>query len=492
MIERFWEKASIQSKLMLAFFVPITIILIMNIYMYTNVNSMIARINEIYDNNVKLNDLAEQLTALNDSMKEYLENKSTNALSAYYKADQEYRDSVEALGESYTGTMAIMQENILNQSDRYLTIVDGTVAAKRGRNVEKYRSGFEEAQVMYADLQNCINSLNNEQFKVNTSNYYILLTSLRYMEIVSIVILIIIGIVNIVALFLLTRSMTRPLTELSRAADKVAGGDFNITIVNPEGEDEIGKVSRAFIGMVDSMQLYIARIRESMLRESEMKESELKMQTRMREAELKSLQAQINPHFLFNTLNAGAQLAMMEGADRTTEFIQYMADFFRYNIKSIDKDVSLREELELVDKYIYILNVRFDGEIHYHKNLDENLNDIRVPGMILQPIVENAVNYGIRDIDWEGHINLKTYRVGDLAFISISDNGIGMTSDMIEKILSREGIAANPDKNDSNGIGLGNVIERIRIFTGRDNVMDIISEGEGKGTEFIIKVPMHV
>ena len=154
---------------------------------------------------------------------------------------------METLGESYTGTMAIMQENILNQSDRYLTIVDGTVAAKRGRNVEKYRSGFEEAQIMYADLQNCINSLNNEQFKVNTANYYILLTSLKYMEIVSIIILIVIGVVNIVALFLLTRSMTRPLTELSKAADKVAGGDFNITIVNPEGEDEIGKVSRAFI-----------------------------------------------------------------------------------------------------------------------------------------------------------------------------------------------------------------------------------------------------
>ncbi|MCR4756157.1 MAG: histidine kinase [Lachnospiraceae bacterium] len=492
MIEQLWNRSSIQRKLMVAFFIPIAIILIMNVYMYVNVNSMIARIDEVYDNNVRLNELAEHLTELHGSMKEYLENKGTSSLNAYYKADQDYRDSIDNIGTSYNGTIAIMQKNIINQSDKYLEIVDETVQAKRGRNVEKYRTGFEEAQVMYADLQNCIYFLNNEQFKVNTDNYYILLSSLRYMEITSIVILIIIGVVNIVALYLLTRSMTRPLTELSKAADKVAGGDFNVTIVNPEGEDEIGRVSRAFAGMVDSMQRYISEIRESMLRESRMKESELKMQNRMREAELKSLQAQINPHFLFNTLNAGAQLAMMESADRTTEFIQNMADFFRYNIKSIDKDVSLEEELELVDKYIYILNVRFDGEIHYHKDIDEDLNSIRVPSMILQPIVENAVNYGIRNIDWEGHINLKTYREGDLIYISIADNGVGMTQDKIEKILSGDGIAVDPDKNDSNGIGLGNVIERIRIFTGREDVMDIISEGENKGTEFIIKVPMHV
>ena len=123
---------------------------------------------------------------------------------------------------------------------------------------------------------------------------------------------------------------------------------------------------------------------------------------------------------------------------------------------------------------------------------DDSLDNTRVPSMILQPIVENAVNYGIRNIEWEGHIDLKTYREEDLVYISIADNGVGMSRDKIEKILSGEGVAADPDKNDSNGIGLGNVIERIRIFTGRDNVMDIISEGENKGTEFIIKVPMHV
>ncbi len=490
--ERIWNRASIQSKLTLAFIIPMAIILVMNAMMYFSVNSMINRIDAVYDSNVRLNELADQLTVLQNSMREYLENKGTTALEAYYVADQDYRECIGNIGGSYSGSMAIMQQNIVNQSYKYLQIVDDTVTAKRGRNVEKYKTGYEKSLVMYADLQNCIYSLNNEQFKTNTNNYYVLLSSLRFMQIISIGLLIFIGVVNILALFLLTRSMTRPLTELSHAADKVAGGDFDVKLEYPETEDEIGRVSRAFSKMVDSIQQYISEIRDSMRRESEMKESELTMQTRMREAELRSLQAQINPHFLFNTLNAGAQLAMMEGADKTTEFIRNMADFFRYNIKSIDKDVSLDEELSLVDNYIYILNVRFDGEIHYHKITDDSLGTTRVPSMILQPIVENAVNYGIRNIDWEGHITLKTYRNGDLVYISISDNGVGMTKDKMEQILSGDGVAADPDKNDSNGIGLGNVIERIRIFTGREDVMDINSEGENKGTEFIIKVPMHV
>ena len=110
---------------------------------------------------------------------------------------------------------------------------------------------------------------------------------------------------------------------------------------------------------------------------------------------------QINPHFLFNTLNAGAQLAMMEGADRTYEYVQNVAQFFRYNVKKNNETVSLRDEIELVDNYIYILNVRFSGDIHFEKHIDESLTNIQVPSMLLQPIVENSINYGIRDIEWQ-------------------------------------------------------------------------------------------
>lgn len=493
-VRKKWNNASVRSKMLFAFIVPIILILVVNIYMYVSINTMIEQVDEIYVVNVSLNDLADDLTFLQNSMKEYLESKGTTALNDYYTAEQDYRNGLAALDLKSSGTNVFaMQENIANQSENYLKIAGDTITAKRGRNVEKYKASYEETVELYSDLQTCIYSLNNKQFKKNTGDYSILLSSLRYMEIITILILVFIGLVNMIVVFLVTKSMTLPLVDLSRAANEVADGNFDVEVESTEGNDEISVVSKAFKQMLESIQRYIGEIKDSVLRESQLKEHELVMENRMKEVQLRSLQAQINPHFLFNTLNAGEQLAMMEGADKTTEFIENMADFFRYNIKKIDNDASIAEEITLVDKYVYILNVRFTGEIHYSKDIDEEVTEVRVPSMILQPIVENAVNYGIRDIDWEGHIDLKVYKNNGYVFLSIKDNGVGMSREQIERILSGEAVGeVSPDHAASNGIGLGNVIERLQIFTGQKDVMEIFSEGEGKGTEFVIKVPTHV
>ncbi len=493
-IRKKWNNASVRSKLLMVFIVPLILILIVNVYMYLSINTMIERVDEIYVANVSLNDLSDDLTFIQNSMREYLESKGTAALNDYYTAEQDYRNGLATLDLKSSGTAVYaMQENLINQSENYLAIAGETITAKRGRNVEKYKSSFEETVELYSDLQNCIYALNNKQFKKNTGDYSILLSSLRFMEIVTILILVFIGIVNIVVVFFMTKSMTLPLVELSRAANEVAEGNFDVEIAGIDGGDEISVVSKTFKQMLESIQRYISEIKESVMRESMLKEHELVMENRMKEVQLRSLQAQINPHFLFNTLNAGEQLAMMEGADKTTEFIENMADFFRYNIKKINNDASIAEEITLVDKYIYILNVRFTGEIHYSKDIDEEVTEVRVPSMVLQPIVENAVNYGIRDIDWEGHIDLKVYRDNGYVFLSIKDNGVGMEKEQIERILSGEAVGeVSADHAASNGIGLGNVIERLQLFTGQRDVMEIFSEGKGKGTEFVIKVPLHV
>lgn len=489
-----WNNASVRRKMLTAFIIPIVLIILMNVYMYIGINLMIEKVDEIYVSNVSLSDLSEQLTVLQNSMKEYLESKSTTALNDYYKAEQAYRNTLETVGSEGSDTkMVIMRDNIVNQSQYYLKLAEETIIAKRGRNVEKYKSGFEETEIIYTDLQNCIYSLNVNQFKMSTDNYSSLLSSLRIMEMITIAILIFIAVVNLLVVFFVTKSMTLPLVDLSVAANEVAQGNFDVDISTLEGGDEISVVSKAFKKMVENIQKYIETIRDSMQRESELKEHELVMESRMKEVQLRSLQAQINPHFLFNTLNAGEQLAMMEGADKTTEFIENMADFFRYNIKKIDNDASILEEVELVDKYIYILNVRFTGEIHYSKEVDQKTLDVRVPSMILQPIVENAVNYGIRNIDWEGHIDLKVYTEGENVLMSIKDNGVGMDQGQIDRILSGDAFGEASESNSaSNGVGLGNVIERLQIFTGRRDVMDIKCEGPEKGTEFIIKVPMRI
>ncbi|WP_099467387.1 sensor histidine kinase [Konateibacter massiliensis] len=481
---------SIQTKLIAVFLFTSCILLVVNMIMNQNMNKMISEIDKVYISNVNLNELQSILKQVQESMEEYLNTKTSDAMEAYYRNEDKYLKLMNGLNSDIVNDDSkIIEKNIKNMSLSYLEITDKTIEYKRGRNVEKYRVSYDEAAEMYQYINAYIYSLNNEQFKENTGNYQLLLSSLKYSEVLSMGILIVIAIANIILIILFTREMINPIVKLSEAANLVAKGHFDIPVVEVESRDEIEVVTKAFNQMVLSIQNYIEQIKKSMELEISMKEKELMMENHLKDARLRYLQAQINPHFLFNTLNAGAQLAMMEGADKTYRYIQNMADFFRYNVKNNKESVTLREEIDLVDSYIYILNVRFSGEIKFVKNIDERYLNVRLPSMLLQPIVENSIQYGIRDIDWEGVIELLVFREEDHVCISVRDNGIGMSQELIEKVMSSK-LKEKDISEDSNGVGLDNVINRLRLFYSKQDVMEITSVGENMGTEVAIYIPI--
>ena len=214
------------------------------------------------------------------------------------------------------------------------------------------------------------------------------------------------------------------------------------------------------------------------------------MENHLKEAQLKYLQAQINPHFLFNCLNAGAQLAMLEDADRTGVFLEKMADFFRYNVRKMEDDAMLWEEVDAVDNYIYILNVRFAGDITYIKDVEEGIGDFRIPSMILQPLVENAVQHGIHDCMETGQIKMSIHKADDELEITVSDNGAGMTEEMIRAVMNGKARNKGEDRY-STGIAVGNVIDRLELYYKRKNLLSIESEGPGKGTKVRIHLPVE-
>ena len=463
--------------------------------MYYNINKSIGSIDEVYVSNIGFNDLMDSLNNLHEYVYEYLNTKSTESLENYYMSEQNYKNLVDDLKDDVSdNNVILMQKNIKNMSESYLRLADMTVDAKRGNNIERYKANYEEASVMYDYMSAHINTLNNEQFKYNSNNYELLRTSLNYLEIISSSVLLFIMTFNIVLIIIVTRSITGPLMKLTKTANEISAGNYKVELVQVKSSDEVGIVTKAFNTMTISIQQYISRIKESMELESKMKEKELMMTNHLKDAQLKYLQAQINPHFLFNTLNAGAQLAMMEGADKTCLFIENMADFFRFNMKSFTQDSTLRDEIKLVDTYIYILNVRFSGRIKFFKQIDDSVLDIKVPSMILQPVVENSVNYGIRDIDYEGKIYLKVDCVPGAIRITIYDNGTGMEQATIDRILSQEISSGNIEREvsltkDSNGIGLGNVINRLKLYYDTDDIFHIHSDGHNKGTTVTMLIP---
>lgn len=488
-------RGSIRIRLVLIFVLTTGVVFFANMFMYYNINKSISNIDEVYVSNIGLNDLMDSLTKLHEYVYEYLNTKSSESLENYYRSEQDYRNMVQDLkGDITDNNMILMQKNIKNMSETYLKLVDMTVDAKRGNNIERYKTNYEEATRMYDFISTHINTLNNEQFKYNSYNYELLRTSLNYLEVISMSVLVFIMAFNILLIIIVTRSITGPLMKLTESANEIAAGNFEIDLVPVTSSDEIGIVTKAFNTMTISIHQYIKKVKESMELESKMKEKELMMTNHLKDAQLKYLQAQINPHFLFNTLNAGAQLAMMEGADKTCLFIENMADFFRFNMKSFDQDSTLRDEIKLVDSYIYILNVRFSGRINFCKQIDESVLDVKVPSMILQPVVENAVNYGIRDIDYEGKIFLKVEQDEEKIRIIIYDNGAGMDKATIDRIMNYR---IKPGKierevnlaKDSNGIGLGNVINRLKLYYDEDDIFNIHSDGPNKGTTVTILIP---
>lgn len=486
-----WKDFSLVSKIVIEVGMITVLLFAMNMLFYVRINNSMQKMDNVYASNAELTELSQVFEKVQDNMYKYLKVKSSQTLLDYYQNEAKYRNELEKLNEdNINDPVKLLERNIRKMSETYLDCTAETVAAKRGRNVEQYKRKYDDATKLYRYIQSSIDELNNLMFQENSSTYAVLRAVMRYLEISNSVIMIIIVAGGMLLLIQATRNMFGPLSNMAETAQLVGQGNFHVKMHDTDAQDELGTVTRAFNTMVENLDLYMARTKASMEKEQQMMERELLMENHLKEAQLKYLQSQINPHFLFNSLNAGAQLAMMEDAERTGIFVEKMADFFRYNVKKGQEDATLGEELEAVDNYIYILNVRFAGDIHFSKEVDESLENVRMPSMILQPVVENAVNHGIRDIEWEGKIHLTVTGDADYIRISVKDNGKGMTQEQIEGVLSGNREHRN-EEGDSTGIGMNNVISRLELYYEESGLMEINSEGEGKGTEAVIYIPVH-
>lgn len=467
------------------------LIIVVNIIMYIGINNMNSDMDKVFNENIKLNELSTTLNDVHTNMTEYLNTKTSEVMEMYYKSVGEYSAKIDEISEVIGSTnLSRMERNIKKLSEEYLRQANQAVEAKRGRNVQKYSQRYEDASELFDYINTYIESLNNDQLISNSKNYQDLSKSLRLLETTNISLLLIAIIGTVVIITTMTGSIIQPLKKLSHAANRVANGELEIKRLEVESKDEIGVVTSAFNQMVVSIRDNIERLKESMESEQILREKELKMETHLKDAQLKYLQAQINPHFLFNTLNAGAQLAMMEDADKTYNYIQKVANFFRYNVKKNNDIVTIREEINLINDYIYILNVRFSGDINFDTQIDETVLDQKMPSMILQPIIENSVNHGIREMEGRGKIILSVYREQGMVNISIMDNGVGMEKEKIERLLNGS-LQETDVTGNSNGVGMDNVIQRLRLYYGNNDVIEIRPGKDGIGLEVVLHITME-
>ena len=270
---------------------------------------------------------------------------------------------------------------------------------------------------------------------------------------------------------LITNQIKKPIDRLVRHIGHVAAGNFTRD-PDIEGEDEIGTVGKVVNDMSERIDTLMA---ERLEHEKEKGDLELKM-----------LQAQINPHFLYNTLDMIYWLGIDNEAPDVAEAAKELGRFYMLSLGHGETIVSLKNELDHVAAYVNVQNMRFEDHFKLTIDVPEELYDYKIIKIILQPLVENAVNHGIRGVEWQGEIHLKVQDKGERIEIRVEDNGKGMTREQVGMILSGSHTTVD---SDSTGIGLGNVIARLRLYYSTDQIFSINSKGTDQGTSVILTIP---
>lgn len=485
----------IRRKLILYFMVTTLLMGVGCFFTYYTARLLFAGMDAIFTNNKYLRQISANVTNVHNSLEKFLSTNHSDSLKDYYGYSSELRVIGEdARSKVNTTESGLLLHDIGSMIMTYLDTAEAAVNAKRGRDIEGYRVRFTEASEIFDYINQYIDTLTVYQFQENTKGYDIMSARLNFIQFVTLILILGIIAFNIVFILRMTFKTTQPIISLAKAANDISKGNFDIEEVSVHSNDEIGVMADAFNRMAESIRNQVAALKERAELETRLKEQEMQnliMKTHLRETELLALQSQINPHFIFNTLNAGAQLAMFEEADRTYFFIECFANLFRYNLRRLDTPVTLREEIENIDNYIALLKVRYADRIDYRKEIDESVTDILMPCLVLQPLIENAFIHGISEMENGGTIWLRVKDADYSISIEVADNGLGMSQEKIRWILDdkeptqteKEGSVGH-----TTGIGTRNVKQRLMNFYNSNLSFDITSSQPG-GTSVMITVP---
>ena len=266
--------------------------------------------------------------------------------------------------------------------------------------------------------------------------------------------------------FVLSLHQSKPIVRLHRAMDAVGQGDLTAT-VEIIGNNELADLGKRFNHLVRQLN---DSVTATAVREAE-----------LRRQEITALQAQINPHFIYNSMGAARSLIRMGFPEKASEIISHLSTLLHANFQSIDAMVPLGEDILLIRSYMVIQNIRFNGRFALHVSIPENIMSLLIPSLILQPIVENAVKHGLETKTGSGDVWVTGWVEGEALILTVEDNGVGISPELEEKL--------NADKPVSGHIGFQNVRRRIELYFGADYTAHIC--GLSQGTRVTLRLRIN-
>ena len=285
---------------------------------------------------------------------------------------------------------------------------------------------------------------------------------------------------------IMRKTIVTPIMKLVEFAKRIAGNDYFIEDLEVESQDEIGELVHAFNKMKYATGEYILGLEErkrtlDLLHAEEMEK--LEAERRLEAMKLEVLKNQVNPHFLFNTLNVIGGMAMLENAKTTEKMIMALSNLFRYNLKNPYPEAMLAQELNVVKDYMYIQQMRFGERISCRISCEVDENTVVIPTFTFQPLVENAVIHGLSPKEEGGKIYIRVWKNDGETMITFHDTGVGMSLEKLETLKQK--LLEGTISKDS--IGVGNVYRRFKMMY-PEGGFDIYSR-EGKGTLMKLRIP---
>ena len=270
----------------------------------------------------------------------------------------------------------------------------------------------------------------------------------------------------------ISNRISNPIRRLDGSVREIERGNLDVNIV-PSGSYEVEHLGNSIRNMLSRIKVLMSDLVEE--------------HNAKRKSEFDTLQSQINPHFLYNTLDIIVWMIENEKPDKAVSIVTALAKFFRISLSKGKNIITVRDEVEHVRNYLMIQNMRFKNRFEYNIKVDDEVLSYSSLKLMLQPLVENAIYHGMEFMDGDGEIDVSVYKENDDLYFTITDNGLGMSDDVASTLLSKDII---PSKRGS-GIGVKNVNERIKLYFGAGYGLFVESEPD-EGTKITIHLPAIV